>query len=43
MVRDLALEKEREIKFKEYKNSGLSIKAWCGKNGFMRRLNNILS
>lgn len=34
MVRNLALEKEWEIRFKEYKKSGLSIKAWCGKNGF---------
>jgi len=32
MVRDLALEKEWEIRFKEYKKSGLSIKAWCGKD-----------
>ena len=34
MVRDLALKKEWEIRFKEYKQSGLSINAWCSKNGF---------
>ena len=33
MVRDLALQKEWEIRFKEYMNSGLSINAWCVKNG----------
>jgi len=34
MVRNLALKKEWEIRFKEYKKSGLSIKEWCGKNDF---------
>ena len=34
MVRDLASEKEWKIRFKEYKKSGLSINAWCTKNGF---------
>jgi hypothetical protein len=34
MVRNLALEKEWKIRFEEYKKSGLSIKAWCTKNGF---------
>jgi hypothetical protein len=34
MARDLASEKEWEIRFKEYKKSGLSINAWCTQNGF---------
>lgn len=34
MARDLALEKEWKIRFEECKQSGLSIKAWCAKNGF---------
>ena len=34
MVRNLALEKEWKIRFEEYKQSGLSIKAQCTKNGF---------
>ena len=34
MIRDLASEKEWGIRFKEYKKSGLSINAWCTKNGF---------
>lgn len=34
MTRDLASEKEWGLRFKEYKKSGLSINAWCAKNGF---------
>lgn len=34
MVKDLALEKKWEVRFEEYKQSGLSIKAWCSENGF---------
>jgi hypothetical protein len=34
MVKNLDLEKEWKIRHQEYKNSGLSIKAWCTKNGF---------
>jgi transposase-like protein len=34
MTRDLALEKEWKIRFEEYKQSGLSINAWCSKNSF---------
>ncbi|MDD4592161.1 MAG: hypothetical protein PHG06_17315 [Parabacteroides sp.] len=34
MARNLALEKKWEVRFEEYKQSGLSIKAWCAKNGF---------
>ena len=34
MVRDLALEKDWRIRFEEYKKSGLSVKAWCARNGF---------
>lgn len=33
MVRNLALEKKWKERFEEYKKSGLSIKAWCAKNG----------
>ncbi|MFZ5985538.1 MAG: IS66 family insertion sequence element accessory protein TnpA [Bacillota bacterium] len=32
-TRDLNLEREWKIKFEVYKNSGLSVKAWCEKNG----------
>jgi hypothetical protein len=32
-TRDLNLEREWKIKFEGYKNSGLSVKAWCEKNG----------
>ncbi|MFZ5988870.1 MAG: IS66 family insertion sequence element accessory protein TnpA [Bacillota bacterium] len=31
--RDLNLEREWKIRFEEYKKSGLSVKAWCEKNG----------
>ena len=34
MIRDLALKKEWKKRFEEYKQSGLSINAWCSKNGF---------
>lgn len=34
MIRDVALKKEWEIRFEEYKQSGLSINAWCTKNSF---------
>lgn len=34
MVRDLSLEKVWRIRFEEYKKSGLSVKAWCARNGF---------
>ena len=33
MIRDLAPKKEWKIRFEEYKQSGLSINAWCAKNG----------
>jgi len=31
--RDLNLEREWKLKFEERKKSGLSVKAWCDKNG----------
>lgn len=34
MIRDLATKKEWKTRFEEYKQSGLSINAWCSKNGF---------
>ena len=33
MIRDLAPKTEWKIRFEEYKQSGLSINAWCSKNG----------
>lgn len=34
MVRNIALAKEWKMRFEQYEQSGLSIKAWCTKNGF---------
>ena len=34
MIRDLAADKKWKIRLEEYKQSGLSINAWCCKNGF---------